>query len=147
MHHGHCTSTSSDPFKKGGIRKNDYLRNRASPRPLTSTFHFVFLKLWLFFFILWKFHKGNFCLLFFFAVLLSNFILIWFSDTKFYYVMRLALNSSYRILPLLAEFIGICHHTQIVCDFTSVRVKYACTYVCLHVCTCEWYRVMLHTCL
>lgn len=67
---------------------------------------------------------------------------------KSHYVMRLALNSQYRILPLLAEFIGICHNFQTICWFSCfyecLCVKYACMYVCLHVWACGCMCVGAH---
>lgn len=65
--------TRSDSLKKHGIRKAAI---QASPRPLTSTFYFVFLNFWLCFFILWEFCKGYFCSLFVVAALFSNLLFI-----------------------------------------------------------------------
>lgn len=146
----HMQSHAVIHWRSMGLGKQLHLRIQASPRPLTSTFYFVFLNFWLCFFILWEFHKGNFCFLFVvvaFFPILYLFVCLFFG-IKSHYVMRLALNSQSRNLPLLAEFIGICHHFQTVCLFLRFYkcsyVNYACVYVYLHVWACGCICVGTH---
>lgn len=131
----HTQSHAVIHWRSMGLGKQLHLRIQASPRPLTSTFFFVFLNLWLCFFILWEFHKGNFCFLFVvvaFFPILYLFVCLFFG-IKPHCVMRLALNSQYKIrdMPPLPDCLFLWF-------YKCSCVNYACVYVCLHVWACGW---------